>query len=330
MSTRRQFIQASAASTLLGSLGLHPAFAQGLDQVKIVNGFPAGGTADTTSRRVGERLAGTQYTKNAAVVENKTGAGGRIAVETVKNAAPDGATLLLTPYSMMAVYPHIYRTLSYDPFKDFVPVVMGSMLTHGLAVGPLVPASVKTVKDYLGWAKANPKDASYGSPAAGSTPHFLGALMGLNNNVDLKHVPYRGSVPGVADLIGGTLASMVTPHGDFLANHKAGKIRILATSGKARSPFVPEIPTFAEQGFPELTVEEWFGFFAPAKTPAGVITNANAAINAALKEKSVIDSLAVSGLVPIGGTADAMAKDLKAQYDAWGPIVKRIGFTAES
>ncbi len=330
MSTRRQFIQASAASTLLGSLGLHPAFAQGLDQVKIVNGFPAGGTADTTSRRVGERLAGTQYTKNAAVVENKTGAGGRIAVETVKNAAPDGATLLLTPYSMMAVYPHIYRTLSYDPFKDFVPVVMGSMLTHGLAVGPLVPASVKTVKDYLAWAKANPKDASYGSPAAGSTPHFLGALMGLNNNVDLKHVPYRGSVPGVADLIGGTLASMVTPHGDFLANHKAGKIRILATSGKARSPFVPEIPTFAEQGFPELTVEEWFGFFAPAKTPAGVITNANAAINAALKEKSVIDSLAVSGLVPIGGTADAMAKDLKAQYDAWGPIVKRIGFTAES
>ncbi|MBL8369964.1 MAG: Bug family tripartite tricarboxylate transporter substrate binding protein [Burkholderiaceae bacterium] len=330
MSTRRQFIQASAASTLLGSLGLHPAFAQGLDQVKIVNGFPAGGTADTTSRRVGERLAGTQYTKNAAVVENKTGAGGRIAVETVKNAAPDGATLLLTPYSMMAVYPHIYRTLSYDPFKDFVPVVMGSMLTHGLAVGPLVPASVKTVKEYLAWAKANPKDASYGSPAAGSTPHFLGALMGLNNNVDLKHVPYRGSVPGVADLIGGTLASMVTPHGDFLANHKAGKIRILATSGKARSPFVPEIPTFAEQGFPELTVEEWFGFFAPAKTPAGVITNANAAINAALKEKSVIDSLAVSGLVPIGGTADAMAKDLKAQYDAWGPIVKRIGFTAES
>ena len=330
MSTRRQFIQASAASTLLGSLGLHPAFAQGLDQVKIVNGFPAGGTADTTSRRVGERLAGTQYTKNAAVVENKTGAGGRIAVETVKNAAPDGATLLLTPYSMMAVYPHIYRTLSYDPFKDFVPVVMGSMLTHGLAVGPLVPASVKTVKDYLAWAKANPKDASYGSPAAGSTPHFLGALMGLNNNVELKHVPYRGSVPGVADLIGGTLASMVTPHGDFLANHKAGKIRILATSGKARSPFVPEIPTFAEQGFPELTVEEWFGFFAPAKTPAGVITNANAAINAALKEKSVIDSLAVSGLVPIGGTADAMAKDLKAQYDAWGPIVKRIGFTAES
>jgi tripartite-type tricarboxylate transporter receptor subunit TctC len=123
---------------------------------------------------------------------------------------------------------------------------------------------------------------------------------------------------------------MVTPHGDFLANHKAGKIRILATSGKARSPFVPEVPTFAEQGFPELTVEEWFGFYAPAATPAATVANANAAVNAALKEKTVIDSLAISGLVPVGGSQDAMARDMKAQFDYWGPIVKKIGFTAES
>jgi tripartite-type tricarboxylate transporter receptor subunit TctC len=330
MTNRRQFIQASTGAALLGALGQSPAFAQALEQVKIVNGFPAGGTADVTSRRVGDKLAGSAYTKNAAVVENKTGAAGRIAVETVKNAAPDGATLLLTPYSMMAIYPHIYKQLSYDPVKDFAPVCLGSMLTHGLAVGPLVPASVKTVKDYLAWAKANPKDASYGSPAAGSTPHFLGALLGLNNGVDLKHVPYRGSVPGVADMIGGTLASMFTPHGDFLANHKAGRIRILATSGTARSPFVPEVPTFAEQGFPDLVVEEWFGFFAPARTPASVVANANAAINAALKDKMVIDSLAISGLVPLGGTPEAMAADLKRQTEAWGPIVKKIGFTAES
>lgn len=330
MTNRRQFIQASTGAALLGALGQSPAFAQALEQVKIVNGFPAGGTADVTSRRVGDKLAGSAYTKNAAVVENKTGAAGRIAVETVKNAAPDGATLLLTPYSMMAIYPHIYKQLSYDPVKDFAPVCLGSMLTHGLAVGPLVPASVKTVKDYLAWAKANPKDASYGSPAAGSTPHFLGALLGLNNGVDLKHVPYRGSVPGVADMIGGTLASMFTPHGDFLANHKAGRIRILATSGTARSPFVPEVPTFAEQGFPDLVVEEWFGFFAPARTPASVVANANAAINAALKDKMVIDSLAISGLVPLGGTPEAMAADLKRQTEAWGPIVRKIGFTAES
>ena len=332
MSTRRQFLQYSTSAAALGSLGGLglPAWAQALEQVKIINGFPAGGTADVTSRRVADKLGGSAYTKNAAVVENKTGAAGRIAVESVKNANPDGSTLLLTPYSMMSVYPHIYSKLSYDPFKDFVPVCLGSMLSHGLAVGPMVPTAVKNVKDFIAWAKANPKDASYGSPAAGSTPHFLGALLGLTQNFEYKHVPYRGSVPGITDVVGGQLASMVTPHGDFIANHKAGRLRVLATSGKTRSPFLPDVPTFAEQGFSDLVVEEWFGFYAPAKTPAQVVTNANAAINAALKDKMVIDSLAVQGLVPLGGTPEAMARDMKVQFDAWGPIVKRIGFTAES
>jgi len=334
MSNRRQFIQTALAPVAMGALAPFSAFAQSgalpLELVKIVNGFPAGGSADVTSRRIGDKLGNSSYTKNGAVVENKTGAAGRIAVETVKAAPADGSVLLLTPYSMMSIYPHIYSKLSYDPFKDLVPVAMGSMLAHGLAVGPMVPASVKTVKEYLAWAKANPNDASYGSPAAGSTPHFLGALLGLNNNVDLKHIPYRGSVPGIADVIGGQLASMITPHGDFIANHKAGKLRIIATSGRTRSPFVPEVATFAEQGFTDLVVEEWFGFYAPAKTPANVIAAANAAINLAIKDKVVIDSLALSGMVPVGGSPEDMARDMKKQYDAWGPIVKRIGFTAES
>ena len=331
MSNRRQFIQVSAATAVLGGFAL-PSFAQALpiEQVKIINGFPVGGSADTTSRRVGEKLGPSAYTKNPAVVENKTGAAARIAIDAVKAAAPDGATLLLTPYSMMAIYPHIYKQLSYDPFTDLMPVCMASSLVHGLAVGPMVPAAVKTVKDYLAWAKANPKDASYGSPAAGSTPHFLGALLGMNNGVDLKHIPYRGSTPGVVDLLGGQLASMFAPHGDFLANHKAGKLRILATSGKQRSAFVPEIPTFIESGFPDLMVEEWFGFYVPAKTPTSIIAAANTAINAALKEKSVIDSLAIQGMLPVGGTAAQMAADQKVQFDYWGPIVKKVGFTADA
>jgi tripartite-type tricarboxylate transporter receptor subunit TctC len=330
MTTRRQFVQATMGTAALSLLGLQPASAQALEFVKIINGFPVGGSADSTSRRIGEKLGPSAYCKNPAVVENKTGAAARIAVEAVKGAAPDGATLLLTPYSMMSVYPHIYKQLSYDPFKDVVPVCIGSSMQHALAVGPMVPASVKTVKDYLAWAKANPKDASYGSPAAGSTPHFLGALLGLNTGTDLKHIPYRGSTPGVVDVMGGQIASMFTPHGDFLPQHKAGKLRILATSGKQRSPFVPEIPTFAEQGFPELVVEEWFGFYAPAKTPAAIVSAANAAINMALKDKGVVDSLALQGLLPVGGTPEYMAQEQKAQYDHWGPIVKKIGFTAEA
>ena len=330
--TRRKVLQSLGLATMAMSplKALSQSNLLPIDQVKIICGFPPGGTADTTSRRVGDKWAGSAYARNPALVENKTGAGGRIAIEAVKNAAPDGSTLLLSAYSMLLIYPHIYKTLPYDPFKDFAPVAMASVLSHGLAVGPIVPTSVKTVKHFVAWCKANPERANYASPAAGSTPHFLGALLSLNTGVPMTHVAYRGSVPGVTDVIGGQIAAMFTPHGDFLANHRAGKLRILATSGKSRSPFVPEVATFAEQGFPDLTVEEWFGFFAPAKTPASVVAAANTAINQALKDKSVIDSLALQGLLPLGGSSDDMAKDMRRQYDYWGPVVKRIGFSAES
>ena len=328
MITRRQFVQASMGATALSLLG--HAQAQPVDLPKFLYGFPPGSSGDIVARRIAERMAGTDYAKNQAIVENKAGAGGRIALDALKQAAPDGATLCLSPFSATSVYPHIYTRLSYDPVNDFVPVSIAALMFHGLAVGPLVPASVKSVKDYLAWAKANPKDANYGSPAAGSTPHFIGALLGLNNGVDLKHVPYRGSVPGVTDVVGGQIASMVTPSGDFIANHRAGKLRVLATSGSRRSPFLPDVPTFAEQGFPDLTVEEWFGFYAPARTPAAVVAAANAAINQALKDQSVIDALGIVGLIAQGSTPQAMAASQKQEFERWGPLVKKIGFTAES
>lgn len=331
--SKRRFLQSTsslAALSTLGTLAPLSAQAQALEQVKIINGFPAGGTADTTSRRVAERIGGTAFSKAAGIVENKPGAGGRIAVEAVKAAPADGSQMLLTPYSCMSIYPHIYKKLSYDPFKDFVPVSIAAIMTHGLAVGPLVPVSVRTVKDYVAWAKASIKDANYGSPAAGSTPHFLGALLGLNTNTDLKHVGYRGSVPGVTDVIGGQIASMFTPTGDFLVNQRAGKLRILATSGAQRTPFTPDVPTFAESGFPELTTEEWFGFYMPAKTPASTVSAANAAINAALKDPAVVDSLATIGLVARGSTSAEMDKSQQDEFKRWEPLVKRIGFTAES
>ena len=326
--TRRQFVQALGASAALGALHPFAAHAQ-VDQVKVYFGFPAGSSGDTVARRVAEKWAGSAFSKNPGVVENKPGAGGRIALETLKAAPADGSVLAVAQVSALANYPHIYSKMNYTD-KDFAPVSIAAIMHHGLAVGPMVPASVKNVKDFLAWAKANPKDASYGSPGAGSTPHFLGALLGINSGVDLRHVPYRGSIPGVTDVVGGQVAAMVTPHGDFIANYKAGKLRILATSGPKRSIYVPDVPTFAEQGFPELTTEEWFGFYAPAATPKPVIAAANAAINAALKEKSVIDSLAIVGLMPHGSTPEEQARWQKAEYDSWGPLIKKIGFTAES
>ncbi len=331
MTHRRHLLKATLGGTALATFGIRDAAAQALEQAKFIYGFPAGSAGDIVARRVAEKVAGSSYTRNAAVVENKPGAGGRIALDALKASAADGATLCLSPFSCTSIYPHVYGAkLSYDPLRDFVPVSIAAIMYHGLAVGPMVPASVTDVKSFLAWAKANPKDANYGSPAAGSTPHFIGALLGINSGVDLKHVPYRGSVPGVTDVVGGQIAAMMTPSGDFIANHKAGKLRILATSGAKRSPFIPDVATFAEQGFPEFTVEEWFGFYAPARTPAAVVAAANAAIVTALKDKSVIDGLGVVGLVAQSSTAEEMARSQKAEFERWGPLVKKTGFTGES
>jgi tripartite-type tricarboxylate transporter receptor subunit TctC len=320
---------------LLGAAAALPAVTRAqatlpIEQPKFFYGFPAGSAGDICARRVAERVGGTPYAKNAAVVENKPGAGGRLALDALKTSPPDGSALTMAQASALTIYPHIYTKLSYDPFADFVTVAISSVMQHGLAVGPMVPESVKSVRDFLAWAKANPDKANFGSPGAGSTPHFIGALLGLNGGVDLKHVPYRGSVPGVTDVLAGQIASMVTPAGDFLQHHRAGKLRLLATSGRTRLPFAPDVPTFAEQGQPELVAEEWFGFYAPARTPASVVAAANAAITKALADRAVIDGLAAVGLIAQGSTPDEQLRSQRAEFERWAPLVKRIGFTADS
>jgi len=330
---RRDFIQTTISTAVLGSTAFQQAWAQSglpIEQVKVLYGFPPGSAGDICARRVAEKFGNTAYSKNQGVIDSRPGAGGQIALNLLKPAPADGSVLAMTPFSAISLYPHIFKNLQYKPFEDFTPVGTASMIHHGLAVGPMVPASVKNVKDFIAWAKANPSQANYGSPAAGSTPHFIGALLGLNHNFEFKHVPYRGSVPGVTDVVGGQIACMFTPHGDFIANHNAGKMRILATSGKTRSPFVPDVATFAEQGFPELTVEEWFGFYAPAKTPANVVAAVNAAINAALKDKGVVDAFTLVGLIPFGGTPGDQLKSAQVEFERWGPLIKRIGFSVDS
>jgi tripartite-type tricarboxylate transporter receptor subunit TctC len=329
MTDRRHFLHALGSAAALSALAPLSALAQALDQVKILYGFPPGSAGDSVARRVAEKLAGTAYTKNPGVVENKPGAGGRIAVETLKASPADGTVLALAPVSALAVYPHIYPKLSYKQ-DDVTQVSIGAVMFHGLAVGPAVPAEVKTLKDFLAWAKANPDRANYGSPGAGSMPHLLGALLGLRAGVALRHVPYRGTVPSITDLVGGQVAAAMNPSGDYLQYIKAGRVRVLATSGRQRSPYLPDVPTFTELGYPDVTSEEWFGFYAPARTPAATLANANAAIRQALNDKVVIDSLALVGLLAHASSAQEMAADQKAEFERWAPLVKQIGFTAES
>ncbi|MFM8609557.1 MAG: Bug family tripartite tricarboxylate transporter substrate binding protein [Burkholderiaceae bacterium] len=324
---RRQLLQSTGAAALLSTLGQH-AWAQTVDTLKIVTGFPPGGTSDTICRRVAERLA-PGYAR-VAVVENKTGAGGQIAVQTVKAAAPDGNTVLQTPMSMLGVYPHIYKKLPYDPVADVLPVTLGCTFDFGFAVGPQVPASVRNIPEFLAWCKANPTLANYGSPAAGSVPHFIGILMGKQAGVDLKHVPFRGTQPAILDMIGGQIAAVSGPIGEFTQHVAAGKCRLLAATGAKRSPFAPNTPTLVEQGLRDFAFEEWFGFYVPAKTPADVIARLNTAMRAALAAPETVNGLAAMGLEAKSSTPAELAARLKADTDRWGQLVKAIGFTADS
>jgi tripartite-type tricarboxylate transporter receptor subunit TctC len=325
---RRTFVRASAAAAA-ASLGLtNMASAQTLDVVKIVTGFPPGGTSDTLCRRVADRLRG-EYTKSA-LVENKAGAGGQIAVQSMKGAATDGSVILQTPASMLMIYPHIYKKLSYDAFSDVTAITLACNFDFGLAVGPAVPEAVKTVPEFLAWCKAHPEAANFGSPAAGSVPHFIGVLLGRSAGIELKHVPYRGSQPAIQDLLGGQIQAVSAPVGEFLQQVAAGKVRLLGVSGAQRSRFAPTVPTYVEQGLKDMAFSEWFGFFAPAGTPATVVQRANTALRAALASQEVIDGLAVMGLEVASSTPAELAALLKAGYDRWGPIVKQIGFTADS
>ncbi|MCJ0765460.1 Bug family tripartite tricarboxylate transporter substrate binding protein [Variovorax terrae] len=326
--SRRHLIQSTGAGALLAMLG-ERAFAQAqIETLKIITGFAAGGTSDTTCRRVATRLS-PDYAKTA-VVENRTGAGGQIAIQYVKGAPADGATMLQTPTSMLTIYPHIYKKLPYDPQADLTPVSLGCVFDFGFAVGPAVPLGVKTVPDFLAWAKANPLGANFGSPAAGSTPHFVGALLGKSAGIELKHAAYRGTQPAMLDLLGGQISAVSGPIGDITQHLPTGKVRILGVSGAKRSRFAPDVPTLTEQGLKDMAYSEWFAFFLPPKAPQDVVARLNAGLKSALASKDVIDGLNGFGLEALSSTPAELSALIKKDTAMWAPIVKSIGFTADA
>lgn len=325
--TRRHVLQTTGASALLAGIGQQALAQTPIETAKIITGFAAGGTSDTLCRRVATKLA-PGYA-NTAVVENRTGAGGQIAVTYVKGQPADGATILQTPTSILTIYPHIYKKLPYDPAVDLTPVTVACIFDFGFAVGPAVPLTVKSVPEYLAWAKANPAGANFGSPAAGSTPHFIGALLGKNADVELKHAAYRGTQPAMLDLLGGNVSAVSGPIGDITQHLPTGKVRILGVSGSKRSRFAPEVPTFEEQGIKDMAHSEWFAFFLPAKASPELVARLNAAMKSALASKEVIDGLATFGLEAMSTSPGELADLLKKDTVKWAPIVKKVGFTAE-
>lgn len=323
---RRAAIFASAA--LIGAAAF-PALAQlpAGKPYKIVVGFPPGGSTDAMARVVGDAMRANL--PGPLIVDNKPGAGGRLAVESMKKADKDGTAILITPFHMITMYPHLYRKAQYDPQKDVIPVAQLASMPLLMAVGPAVPASVKTVADYLQWAKAGPGRNVFATPGAGTLNHFVGLMLAKQSGVDLVQVPYKGDAPAVQDLLGGHIPMSLNVPGALLPFLVDGRIRILATVGSERAPELPNVPTLAQSGFPKIKEGGWFGAFVPANTPAAVVAQLESEMRKAIASPLVIDAFDKQGIHPNFVSSADFGKQIARESNMWAALVKETGFTLD-
>jgi tripartite-type tricarboxylate transporter receptor subunit TctC len=327
MLSRRRFV-AAAAGAGASIAAPRRAHSQVVGKLtRMIVGFAPGGSSDVTARLLVEQMRGYAST---IIIDNRPGAGGRIAVESAKAGAPDGSVLLLSPASMIVLYPHLYKPLGYDPVQDLIAVTTVCAFPFVLSVGPLVPRDVRTLADFIQWCKANPKLASYGTSGAGSMLHFAGMMLARAANFDFTHVPYKGASPALQDLLGGQVASTVGVLGIALPHIQAGNLRALAMTGATRSSFLPDVPTLTEAGFPGLEITEWQGLFVPAKTPPPVVHALNRSVRDALDTAEVKAGLIKLSFEAGGTSPEQFADIVRADIARWEPIVKASGFTPEN
>jgi tripartite-type tricarboxylate transporter receptor subunit TctC len=307
--------------TFLSSVSVH---AQIQEPTRIIFPYAAGGSGDALTRLVAEQLR--TGLNRPVIVENKTGAAGRLGVQAVKTAAPNGNTLLMSPIAPMVLYQHLYPSLEYDPFNDFQPITQVATFDHAVAVGPQVPA--KSLKDLISWVKDNPAQGNYGTAGAGTLNHFLAILFARATALDLHHIAYRGTPAALADVVGGQIAIVFAPTNELVEMHKAGRIRILATSSNERSPFLSDVPTFQEAGF-AIRSAGWHGMFAPTKTPKDLVQRLNTLIVTAIQMPETKNRILALGLQPTGTSAEDFARIQRSDSELWAPAVKASGFTPE-
>jgi tripartite-type tricarboxylate transporter receptor subunit TctC len=324
---RRFLLKSALAGAAVGPFGL---FAQSSlrESARIVVGYPAGGPFDVVARVLAERLSGRMA--RTVHVENRTGAAGRLAVETVKSSPADGSTMLLTPGSVVTMYPHIYKNLSYDVFTDLTPVAIVAVTGFAFAIGPAVPASVHDISEFIAWCRSNPSAAQCANAGAGSFPHFMAMLLARDAKLALGHIPYRGGILAMQAAAAGQVASAVGSEASALPLEQAGKLRVLATTGKERSAFLPQTATFHEQGYPNLAQREWFATFMPPRTPDEVWRSVGESLRLALLETAVREVWQKLALSPESSTPAELRRALRVEYDFWEPVIRASGFTPES
>lgn len=321
---RRRDVLGGLAATLAAG-GLHAQVAQG-KPARLVVGFGAGGTSDVAARAVSSSLRDVMGSD--VLVENRVGAGARIALEHVRSAPADASVAILVPDATMCLYPHVYRQLGYDPERDFAPAARIANLAIALYVGAMVPASIDTLAGFIDWVRADPQRATYGTPAAGATPHFVGDMFARAAGLNMTAVHYRGSGPGIQDVIGGHLPAFFGAVPDGAVMQSAGRVRALATTGPRRSAATAGVATFAEQQFGHLVVEDGLGVYLPAATPRPLVERMAAALHQAVEGAEARRTYDSIGLDKSYEGPEAFSQRLRRERARWGQIVQATGFKA--
>jgi tripartite-type tricarboxylate transporter receptor subunit TctC len=315
---RRRFVTALA----LLALGAAPAGAQSARTVRILVGFPPGGGTDAIARTLADKLK-DELGANV-VVENRPGAGGQIAAQTLKTAAPDGTTFFISHDHTISILPLVLKNAGFEPAKDFVPVAGFATFVNALAVSGGTPA--KNFNEWVTWVKGQGGKSAVGIPAPASVPEFLVKVIGEKYQLDLAAAPYRGSAPMMADMLGNQIPAGVGSIPDFIENHKAGKLRVVAVLGDKRQAAMPEVPTFAELGLAGFEDVPYYGFFAPTGTPQPLIDQFSAALGKVIAQPEVRDKLIGWGL-SVGLMPQAqLASRERAYSQTWARIIRASGF----
>ncbi|MFT3818757.1 MAG: Bug family tripartite tricarboxylate transporter substrate binding protein [Rubrivivax sp.] len=321
---RRSLLQAAAATSLLAAAGVARAQSRTLH---LLVGFPPGGGTDAIARILGDALK-DELGGATVLVENKPGAGGQLAAQALKAAAPDGNTLFLTHDHTISILPQVVKTPGFDPAKDFVPAVGFATFVNAFAVSGGTPA--RSFNDYVAWVRsAGGGKGVVGVPAPASVPEFLVKVIAEKNKLDLVAAPYRGSAPLMADMLGNQIAAGVASIPDFIENHKSGKLRVVAVLGGARQAVMPDVPTFAELGLTGFEDVPYYGLFAPAGTPRVALDQLSAAVAKAIARPAVHERLTAMGLTVGHMTPEQLGQRERAYTAVWTRIIKATGFVPQ-
>jgi tripartite-type tricarboxylate transporter receptor subunit TctC len=318
----KRLLLAAAALALAGAAAAQSDFPT--RTITMLVGFAPGGATDTAARIIAKKMS--ENIGQSVIVENKPGAGGNIAHQFVANAAPDGYTILLGSVGPLSVAPHIMKNLPYDPLKDLAPLTMAVTFPNVLVVHAGVPA--KNLAEYIALARQKEGGLDYASTGVGSASHLAGELFNQRAGVKVVHIPYKGGGPAMTDLLGGRVGAYYSTPSTAGPHIATGKLRALAVTGAARTPFMPDVPTIAESGFPGFEASNWYAFVTSSKVPAPILDKLNAELVKALGAPDVKEQLAKHFLEPQPGSRDDLAKYIRKEYDTWGKVVKAAGISA--